>query len=132
MNNITAIIVDDERNASELIQSQIERFFPAIEVLATCNASTEAPELISELNPQLVFLDIEMPIMNGFDVLVVGLELLNPMAGVLPVPPVVVEGIVLEFRVATVALLVLVLVVVVVVPLLLLITKNKVALSTTP
>lgn len=64
-----AIIVDDEPRASGILQLMIERFVPEIERIWVCNDSREAASLIHEHQPDLVFLDIRMPHLNGFDVL---------------------------------------------------------------
>lgn len=64
-----AIIIDDEPRASGILQIMIERFVPEIERTWICNDAREAAPLIHELEPDLVFLDIRMPYLNGFDVL---------------------------------------------------------------
>ncbi|PSR51912.1 DNA-binding response regulator [Adhaeribacter arboris] len=66
---IRAIIVDDELHCVELLQWQLNKYFPQVQVLASCNSGKEAIPLINERRPDLVFLDIEMPQMNGFEML---------------------------------------------------------------
>ncbi len=65
---INCIIVDDEKLARDLLMEFLEPY-PEIEVLAQCSKGTEAVEKIEELKPSLIFLDVQMPGMDGFDVL---------------------------------------------------------------
>lgn len=67
MKKIRSIIVDDEPLALSLLRSKLEKI-GTVEVLAECCNGREAKERIQELAPELVFLDIEMPGLNGFDV----------------------------------------------------------------
>jgi len=66
---IKAIIIDDEKNALEVLEMQLNQFCKEVLVVATCNGGKEGVKAIKELQPDLVFLDIEMPHINGFDVL---------------------------------------------------------------
>ncbi len=66
---IKAVIIDDEKNAVEVLEMQLNQFCQDVTVLATCNGGKEGVKAIKELQPDLVFLDIEMPHINGFDVL---------------------------------------------------------------
>lgn len=66
---IKALIIDDEPRASGILQIMIERFVPEIERTWVCNDAQRAAPMIHELKPDLVFLDIQMPHLNGFDVL---------------------------------------------------------------
>jgi two-component system LytT family response regulator/two-component system response regulator LytT len=65
---ITALIVDDEQLACEELAYQL-RDFPEIEVLGTARNGLEAVELIEELVPELVFLDVQMPGLDGLGVI---------------------------------------------------------------
>ena len=65
---LDCIIVDDEKLARDLLMEFLEPY-PEIEVLAQCSKGSEAIEKIEELKPKLIFLDVQMPGMNGFDVL---------------------------------------------------------------
>jgi len=67
--NHTAIIIDDEPNALIVLQKLLEIHCPQVQVLASVLNSKEGLEKIKELNPDIVFLDIEMPQMNGFQLL---------------------------------------------------------------
>ncbi len=65
---ITCIIVDDEKLARDLLCEFLESH-DQIEVAATCKNGTEAIKSIEKIKPDLLFLDIHMPGINGFDVL---------------------------------------------------------------
>ncbi len=69
MNTIQAILVDDEEKALEGLQIKVNRFFPNIKILKSISNPEKAIEFINKLKPNLVFMDIEMPILSGFDVL---------------------------------------------------------------
>ncbi|MBX2943235.1 MAG: response regulator transcription factor [Cyclobacteriaceae bacterium] len=66
--NITCIIIDDEKLARELLHEFLESF-PKIEIVAECERGKDAVEAIGALKPDLIFLDVQMPGMNGFEVL---------------------------------------------------------------
>ena len=66
---IRTIIVDDEPYCCESLTTLLKRYCPEIELINTCYSALTALELIKEQSPQLVFLDIEMPHMNGFELL---------------------------------------------------------------
>jgi two-component system, LytTR family, response regulator len=66
---IRAVIIDDEKNALEVLEMQLHQFCKEVQVLATCNGGKEGIRAIKEWQPDIVFLDIEMPHINGFDVL---------------------------------------------------------------
>jgi len=68
MSKITAIIIDDEKEAREGIALLLEKDTD-IEVLQTCKNGIEAIEQITDLTPDIIFLDIQMPGVNGFEVL---------------------------------------------------------------
>jgi two-component system LytT family response regulator/two-component system response regulator LytT len=65
---ITAILVDDEKLACEELAYQL-RDFEDIEVAATAANGTEAVKLIQDLEPDLVFLDVQMPGLDGMGVI---------------------------------------------------------------
>ncbi len=64
----TCLIIDDEKLARELLHEYLEGF-PQIEIIGECAKGNEAVEKINKLKPDLIFLDVQMPGMNGFDVL---------------------------------------------------------------
>lgn len=66
---IKAIIVDDEQFNREQLRLKILDLFKQIEVVALCENGEEAILAVEEHKPDLVFLDIEMPRMNGFEFL---------------------------------------------------------------
>lgn len=66
---ITAVIIDDEKNALEVLEMQLNKFCTDVNVVAVCEGGVKGIAAIKKYNPGLVFLDIEMPHKNGFDVL---------------------------------------------------------------
>ena len=69
MQQIRAIIIDDEPNARIALKGVLEENFPQVEILAECKDVPDAVKTIHKLKPDLVFLDIEMPGYNGFELL---------------------------------------------------------------
>ncbi len=65
---ISAILVDDEKLASEELAYQLKEF-PDIDVIATASNGLEAVKLIQDLEPDLVFLDVQMPGLDGMGVI---------------------------------------------------------------
>tara|TARA_B100001109_G_C18862875_1_gene475038 strand:- start:3831 stop:4568 length:738 start_codon:yes stop_codon:yes gene_type:complete len=63
-----AIIVDDERLARQELKNLLVDY-PQVEIIAECNNADNAKKKIEALKPQLVFLDIQMPGKNGFELL---------------------------------------------------------------
>ncbi len=64
---IKTIIVDDEFNAREFLEKLLVRYFPnKFLVLAKCESVDEAIQAIEKFNPELVFIDVQMPNKNGF------------------------------------------------------------------
>lgn len=66
---ITAIIVDDEPYSCEALATLLERYCPELIVLDVCYSAAQALQSIQEQKPQILFLDVEMPYMNGFEML---------------------------------------------------------------
>jgi len=64
-----AVIVDDEPDAVQFIASIIEEYCPNIELCGKAHSAVEGTKVILENNPDIVFLDVEMPHGNGFDLL---------------------------------------------------------------
>ena len=62
------VIVDDEQPAREVLREYLSAF-PEIEILAECSNGFEAVKTVTELKPDILFLDIQMPKLNGFEVL---------------------------------------------------------------
>jgi two-component system LytT family response regulator len=65
----TAIIVDDEKNSREVLSKLILKRHPEISILGEASNVEDAFDLCNTLKPQLVFLDIQMPRANGFNLL---------------------------------------------------------------
>ncbi len=65
-NIIKSIIVEDERNNRENLQHILKKYCPQIEVVALCSSALEGRQKILEFQPDLVFLDVEMPGGDGF------------------------------------------------------------------
>lgn len=66
---ITCILIDDEKNALEMMEWLLKTYCPEVSILAMCSTGEQGLEKINELRPDVVFLDIEMPRMNGFELL---------------------------------------------------------------
>ncbi len=66
---IRAIIIDDELHCLQTMNILINDFCPDITVVDRCTSGERALESIENLKPDLIFLDIEMPSMNGFELL---------------------------------------------------------------
>lgn len=75
---IKTILIDDEPLSREIVKSYLRKF-PVIGVVDECNDGFEGVKSIQQHQPDLVFLDIQMPKINGFEML----ELIHPM------PPVI-------------------------------------------
>ena len=69
LHKIRSVIVEDESAAREALKNYITKYCPQIELVGEAHNCNEAIPLLHELNPQLVFLDVEMPFGNAFDVL---------------------------------------------------------------
>ncbi|MCL4549718.1 MAG: LytTR family DNA-binding domain-containing protein [Bacteroidetes bacterium] len=68
-NKLRAIIVDDELHGRENLKKIIENYCHEIKILGCADCVIEAKELVSVHNPDVVFLDISMPVLDGFDFL---------------------------------------------------------------
>jgi two-component system, LytTR family, response regulator len=69
LKNIKTILVDDEANNLQFLQSLLKDNCPSLQVLETANTAADGLLMIKELHPQLVFMDVDMPGMTGFEVL---------------------------------------------------------------
>ena len=59
------LIVDDEPIARRVLREELEAF-PEVEIVGEAENGKQALQRISELKPDLVFLDLQMPVMGGF------------------------------------------------------------------
>lgn len=69
MEKYTCIIIDDEGKARVLLNAMLERYCPELEIVAECVDLPTGVKAIKKLNPNLVFLDIEMPGYSGLELL---------------------------------------------------------------
>jgi two-component system LytT family response regulator len=69
MEKLRVILIDDELPSLENLQQKITEFCPDLKIVATTQKPEAAIKLIEELRPDVVFLDIEMPRINGFRML---------------------------------------------------------------
>lgn len=68
MKKLQAILVDDEEGARDVLANLLLRFCPEVELLAKCSNIPDAVDQIKSLQPDLVFLDIEMPNYAGYEI----------------------------------------------------------------
>jgi len=68
-NKINAILVDDENGSRKVLSKLLNKYVPEINIVGEAESVDGAYELINSVNPQLVFLDIQMPRANGFSLL---------------------------------------------------------------
>lgn len=66
---ITAVIVEDELSAREALKAYLAKYCPQVEVAGEAHDARQAAAILHEIKPQLVFLDVELPFGNAFDVL---------------------------------------------------------------
>lgn len=69
MTSVRTILVDDEPRGLNSMERLLQMHCPDVETIATCSNVDEAIEKINRLQPDLVFLDIAMPVKDGFDLL---------------------------------------------------------------
>jgi DNA-binding LytR/AlgR family response regulator len=64
-----AIVIDDEPAARRLMRNLLQEYSDVVEVIAEANSGKEAIQKIEKLRPDLIFLDIQMPDLTGFEVI---------------------------------------------------------------
>ena len=69
MDKIKTVIVEDEKSAREVLKNYVAKYCPQLEIIGEAHDCKSAIGILHELQPQLVFLDVEMPYGNAFDVL---------------------------------------------------------------
>ncbi|WP_405208264.1 LytR/AlgR family response regulator transcription factor [Aquimarina sp. LLG6339-5] len=67
--NLTAIVVDDEANSRAILKNYLNKYCPSVKVLGEAASVQETLKLLESNNPDLLFLDVEMPYGNAFDLL---------------------------------------------------------------
>ena len=68
-NILSVVIVDDEPYCCEILAAMLESDCPDVEVVSICNNASDSLSAIRQYSPDIVFLDVEMPKMNGFEML---------------------------------------------------------------
>jgi two-component system LytT family response regulator len=66
---IKTILIDDEEDSLTSLAFSIKNYCPTVEIIDTCSSPTNAINSINKYIPDLIFLDIEMPEINGFELL---------------------------------------------------------------
>jgi len=66
---ISSLIVEDEISAREALKTYLSKYCPQVDLIGEASDARQAVELIKKLKPQLVFLDVELPFGNAFDIL---------------------------------------------------------------
>lgn len=66
---IRILLIDDERKATDSLRMMLERFIIAEKQVECCNDARQAAIMIHNFKPDVIFLDIRMPHLNGFEVL---------------------------------------------------------------
>jgi two-component system LytT family response regulator len=66
---LKTLLIDDEERATDSLRLMIEKMIPEIHQVKVCNDPRNAAEIIHQFQPALVFLDIQMPFLNGFQLL---------------------------------------------------------------
>lgn len=66
---LRAILIDDEADSLEALGILLRKYCPQVEQIAHCQSAEEGLDVIARESPDVLFLDIEMPGMNGFEML---------------------------------------------------------------
>ncbi len=66
---LKAILVDDEPDGRSLLRSLLEQYCPIIDIITECDSAFSGITAIQNSQPDVIFLDIQMPLMNGFSML---------------------------------------------------------------
>jgi two-component system LytT family response regulator len=66
---IKAVIIDDEQHSIDTLKWKLENYCPEVEIMAAFDKPADGVKFLKQYKPELLFLDIEMPMLTGFDVL---------------------------------------------------------------
>ena len=66
---IRSVIIDDEPHCVRALLNDLQQNCPSVEVMESCNSAKDGMLAIKKHNPDLIFLDVQMPWMNGFEML---------------------------------------------------------------
>jgi two-component system LytT family response regulator len=66
---IRSLIIDDDPFIRDLLEDKLSQYIPEVELIASASSGTEGIELIKQFSPDLIFLDVEMADMTGFEML---------------------------------------------------------------
>ncbi len=69
MKHLTAILIDDENNSRNSLRQKLITYCPQIDIVSEAENGEEGIKAIETYKPDIVFLDVEMPRMNGFNML---------------------------------------------------------------
>lgn len=63
---LKAVLIDDDQSNLSALTEKLVKHCPQVEIIAKCDNGPDGIKVIDNLKPDIVFLDIEMPVMNGF------------------------------------------------------------------
>ncbi|MCU0354199.1 MAG: LytTR family DNA-binding domain-containing protein [Cytophagales bacterium] len=63
---LKTVLIDDDQSNLSALSEKLRRHCPQVKIIAQCDTAQEGQQAIDSLQPDVVFLDIEMPVMNGF------------------------------------------------------------------
>src|SRR5215510_5629428 len=66
---LRSIIIDDEPQNASILKTDLAAHCPSVDIVSVCHSAKEGILAIKKEKPDLIFLDIEMPWMNGFEML---------------------------------------------------------------
>ena len=69
MQKYKAVIIDDEEDSRSNTRKMLEKYCPEVEIVGESDNGPDGKQKIQDLKPHVVFLDINMPGMNGFEML---------------------------------------------------------------
>jgi len=69
MNNIKTLIIDDEKYSRDTLTQLIAKYCPSLKIIGHSINPNEGKTMVEDLSPDLIFLDLQMPFLNGIDFL---------------------------------------------------------------